>query len=75
MKKKPSEMMREMRLRNGLSKRQLGWALGYRMKPDSLDTQIKRWECGHRPIPTQVRLLVEYMTAYGIPPDWYKGVQ
>lgn len=66
--------MKELRLRNGLTTKQMGKALGYQGKPASLETIIKRFESGRRPIPKPVRLLVAMYDAYGIPSDWYKGV-
>lgn len=75
MRKTPAEKMRELRLRNGLSTRQLAKALGYRGKATSLETIIKRFENGSRKIPEQTKRLVEFMDVYGVPPDWYRGVR
>lgn len=63
--------MRNLRKREGLTRWQLAQAMGYEGKRSSLETQIKRWEGGHRPIPPWIIRLLMYMDAYTIPKDWY----
>lgn len=54
----------------GLTTRELGAALGYQGKPNTLSVLVRRYECGDRPIPPWISRLAEMFGRHGVPPDW-----
>ena len=62
--------MKTIRMKMGLTGAEFARALGYQGKDGSLETQIRRWERGHRKIPYLAGRLTLMYDAYGIPPHF-----
>jgi transcriptional regulator with XRE-family HTH domain len=67
---KAGERMRAVRTKHNLTQIRFARSLGYSGKPESLETQIRRWECGYRVPPPWIQRLVIMYDAYGIPQEW-----
>lgn len=61
---------RAIRARLGLSQQELGRALGYTGKPQSLRTAVMKFESGVRPLPSAVERLLIMFDRHGVPEEW-----
>lgn len=63
-------VLRDLRERHNLTIVELGYAIGFNGKPDSVEAGVRRYELGYRDPPMPTKLLILMYDAYGIPEDW-----